>query len=70
VLMTGYTCLAFSVAARGVVMYVNSDPDASVGVMAGFLLFAGIFATLTVLWYRPLIHRAPEESSHRAVERS
>jgi hypothetical protein len=41
--MTGYTCLAFSVAARGVVMYVNSDPDASVGVMAGFLLFAGIF---------------------------
>jgi hypothetical protein len=70
VLMTGYTCLAFSVAAMGVVMYANSDPDASVGVMAGFLLFAGIFATLTVLWYRPLTHRAPEASPHQAVERS
>jgi hypothetical protein len=70
VLITGYTCLAISVAAMGVVMYVNSDPDASLGVMAGFLVFATVFATLTVLLYRPLLNRAPGAPPHQAAEPS
>ena len=28
-MLTGYTCLAIAVAAMGVVMYANDDPDAS-----------------------------------------
>jgi hypothetical protein len=57
VLLTGYTCLAISVAAMAIVMYANSDPDASVAVTAGFLIFAVAFVTLTVLLYRPLFRR-------------
>ena len=56
VLLTGYTCLAISVAAMAIVMFVSSDPDASVAVTAGFSAFALAFVTLTVLLYRPLLH--------------
>jgi hypothetical protein len=53
VILTGYTCLAASVAAMAVVMYANADPDASAGLIIGFGFFALAFATLTVLLYRP-----------------
>jgi hypothetical protein len=53
-MLTGYTCLAIAVAAMGVVMYANDDPDASLGLAGGFVLFALLFATLTTLLYRPL----------------
>jgi hypothetical protein len=55
VLITGYTCLAISVAAMAIVMFANSDPDASLAITAGFSAFALAFVTLTVLFYRPLI---------------
>jgi hypothetical protein len=57
-MLTGYTCLAIAVAAMGVVMYANDDPDASLGLAGGFVVFALLFATLTTLLYRPLFaHR-------------
>jgi len=58
VILTGYTCLATSVAAMAVVMYVNADPDASAGLVIGFAAFALAFATLTVLLYRPFFVRS------------
>ena len=54
-MLTGYTCLAIAVAAMGVVMYANDDPDASLGLAGAFVLFAVVFATLTTLLYRPLL---------------
>jgi hypothetical protein len=57
VLFTGYTCLATSVAAMGLVMYVNRDPDASLGLASGFLAFALIFIALTSLLYRPFLRQ-------------
>ncbi|NES16437.1 MULTISPECIES: hypothetical protein [Micromonospora] len=57
VLLTGYSCLALSVAAMAAVMLVNGDPDASAGLAAGFGLFALVFVTLTAALYRPLFHR-------------
>lgn len=53
-LLTGYACLAVSVAAMAVVMNVNADPDASPGLAAGFLVFALVFVVLAVALYRPL----------------
>ncbi len=58
-LLTGYTCLAFSVTAMAVVMLVNGDPDASVALAAGFGVFALGFLALTVGLYRPLLVRSP-----------
>jgi len=58
VILTGYTCLATSVAAMAVVMYVNADPDASAGLVIGIAAFALAFATLTVLLYRPFFVRS------------
>jgi hypothetical protein len=58
VILTGYTCLATSVAAMAVVMYVNADPDASAGLVIGFVAFALAFATLTVLLYQPFFVRS------------
>ena len=59
VLFTGFTCLAVSVAAMGVVMLANADPDASVVVTAGFVVFALVFAALTAALYRPLLRARP-----------
>jgi hypothetical protein len=56
-LLTGYTLLGCAVTAMGVVMNVNADPDASVGLTAGFAGFTAAFAVLTVLLYRPLFTR-------------
>jgi Na+-driven multidrug efflux pump len=57
-MLTGYTSLAIAVAAMGLFMYVNDDPDASLGLAGGFGIFAGPFVTLTTLLYRPFFaHR-------------
>lgn len=56
-LLTGYSCLAVSVAAMGIVMTVNGDPDASPAVAAGFGFFALVFVAITAALYRPLFHR-------------
>ncbi|GAA4580155.1 hypothetical protein GCM10023176_59170 [Micromonospora coerulea] len=56
-LLTGYSCLAVSVAAMGVVMNVNGDPDASPALATGFGFFALVFVTLTAALYRPLFRR-------------
>ncbi len=55
VLLTGYTCLAVTVAATAIVMYVNSDPDSSIVLIAGFGVFALALATLTVRVYRSFL---------------
>ncbi|MCS5479935.1 hypothetical protein NYP18_09735 [Corynebacterium sp. YIM 101645] len=65
-LLTGYTCLAVSVATMAVVMNLNTDPDASVALAAGFLGFALAFVALMVGLYRPLFRhssRGPDDSS-------
>lgn len=53
-LLTAYACLGASVAAMAIVMYVNDDPDASLGILIGFVFFALAFAALAVGMYRPL----------------
>ena len=65
VLFTGYTCLAIAVAAMGLVMYANADPDASLGLAGGFLAFAVAFVTLTVFLYRPFVGRSAADGSGR-----
>jgi O-antigen/teichoic acid export membrane protein len=57
VLITGYTCLAIAVAAMGIMMYANADPDASLGIAVGFVLFALVFVMLTVMLYQPFFGR-------------
>lgn len=52
-LLTGYAFLAASVASMAVVMYVKGDPDASLTLMAAFLAFALLFASLALMIYRP-----------------
>ena len=59
VILTGYTCLAASVAAMALVMNLRSDPDASIGLAVGFAGFAVVFVTLTALLYRPLFSPSP-----------
>ena len=55
VLLTGYTGLGVSVTAMAVLMNVRHDPDASVGLAAGFGVFALIFVLLVARLYRPLV---------------
>lgn len=54
-LLTGYSCLAVSVTAMAVVMAVESDPDASLTMTAGFTGFTVALAALTIVLYRPLL---------------
>lgn len=56
-LLTGYTCLAVSVAAMALVMNLHADPDASPALAAGFGAFAAVFVVLAGLLYRPLFER-------------
>lgn len=56
-LLTGYSCLAVSVASMAMVMLVNGDPDASPALAVGFGSFALVFVALTVALYRPLFRR-------------
>lgn len=61
-LLTGYTCLAVSVAAMAAVMNLNADPDASLALAGGFIGFALVFILLTVGLYRPLFHHTNRSS--------
>ena len=58
VVFTGYSCLAISVAAMGIVMNLHSDPDASPAVVGGFVIFALVLVTLTGVLYRPLFRES------------
>ncbi len=58
--LTGYALLAASVLSMALVMLVNGDPDASVGLAAGFACFAAALAALLVAWLRVL---GPEDRS-------
>lgn len=69
-LLTGYTCLAVSVAAMAVVMNLNADPDASLTLAGGFIGFALVFVLLTVGLYRPLFHHTGRSSEHSSPARS
>jgi hypothetical protein len=65
VLLTGYTGLGVSVTAMAVLMQVRDDPDASLGLAAGFAVFALVFVLLLVQLYRPLFvpdRRGPKTS--------
>ena len=65
VVLTGYTCLAVSVATMGLIMYANGDPDASLPLTAGFVGFAAVLTVLTVMLYRPLVV-PPDDREHAA----
>jgi hypothetical protein len=52
--LTGYAVLSSSVFSMALVMLVNDDPDASVGLVTGFAAFTGALMLLLVAWYRPL----------------
>ncbi len=56
--LTGYAVLATSVLSMAVMMLVNDDPDASLGLAAGFGFFTAALVALLVGWYRPLLGRA------------
>ncbi|MCI4064492.1 hypothetical protein MRQ36_18555 [Micromonospora sp. R77] len=56
-LLTGWTCLAVSVTAMGLVMVVSGDPDGSVVLAGGFGVVAVAMGLLTVAFYRPLVRR-------------
>jgi hypothetical protein len=49
-----YTLIGTSVLAMAVVMLVRDDPDASVGLAAGFGVFTGLLWLLSAALYRPL----------------
>lgn len=50
-----YTLIGTSVFAMAVVMLVKGDPDASVGLAAGFGVFTGALWLLSAALYRPLL---------------
>lgn len=56
-MLTGYTCLALSVASMAWVMLARHDPDASLAIGAGFTAFGAAFVVLTAALYRPLFTR-------------
>jgi hypothetical protein len=58
-LLTGYTCLAISVASMAVVMLARDDPDASWFLAAGFAVATVALLALVAATYRPLWHRYP-----------
>ena len=55
VVLTGYTCLAISVATMGLIMYDNGDPGASLSLTTGLIGFAAVLVVLTLNLYRPLL---------------
>jgi succinate dehydrogenase/fumarate reductase cytochrome b subunit len=56
--LTGYAVLSTSVLSMALVMLVNDDPDAAVGLAAGFAVFTAALVALLVAWYRPLFSGA------------
>ncbi len=65
--LTAYAVLSTSVLSMALVMLARDDPDASVGLAAGFGLFSAALVTLLVAWLRPSLvpDRPPEESCAR-----
>jgi hypothetical protein len=59
--LTGYAVLGTSVLSMALVMLVNDDPDASVGLAVGFAGFAAALAALLVAWLRPARSSPPPE---------
>lgn len=53
--LTGYTLLSTSVLSMALVMLVNDDPDASIGLAAGFAAFTGALLLLLLAWLRPVL---------------
>jgi len=54
-----YVLLGASVTGMGVTMYVNDDPDASLGATAGFAALTVVFAALAFALYRLLLRSRP-----------
>jgi hypothetical protein len=57
--LTAYALLSSSVSSMALVMLVNDDPDASLGLATGFAVFTAALFLLLLAWYRPLF--APAE---------
>jgi hypothetical protein len=53
--LTGYAMLSTSVTSMALVMLINDDPDASIGLAAGFAAFTGALVLLLVAWLQPLL---------------
>lgn len=62
-LLTGYTLLAVSVTSMALMMLAHDDPDASVGLAAGFGVFTVLLTVLVVAVYRPLVGRPDPQPS-------
>lgn len=56
-LLSAYACLSASVTAMALVMLAHDDPDASLGLAAGFATLALALAGVVIALYRPLLHR-------------
>lgn len=65
-ILGAYTLLGAAVAGMAVVMYVEGDPDASLGSVAAFTAFTAAIGWLTVRLYRPLFTAPPSEVRDRA----
>jgi succinate dehydrogenase/fumarate reductase cytochrome b subunit len=52
--LAAYAVLSTSVLSMALVMLTNGDPDASLGLAAGFAVFSGALLALGAAWYRPL----------------
>jgi hypothetical protein len=63
VLLPACTGLGVCVTSMALMMIAKGDPDASVGLAAGFGVFTAVFAVLVVLIYRPLFGAAPENGT-------
>lgn len=54
-ILGGYTLIGASVAAMALVMLMNGDPDASVGLAVAFTAFTALLSGVTAVRYRPLL---------------
>jgi hypothetical protein len=64
--LTAYALLSTSVLSMAMLMLLDSDPDASIGLATGFAAFSGALITLLVAWCRPLF-RTPAPQIATAV---
>jgi hypothetical protein len=65
-ILGGYTLLGAAVAGMAIVMYVEGDPDASLGNVAAFTAFTVAIWWLTARLYRPPFNAPPSEIRDRA----
>ena len=64
----GYALLAVSVAGMAITMYGNDDPDASLGNVIAFTLFALLFVAFAAWLYRPLFLRRGADRAPTIVD--